>query len=438
MDMGASSARFAAGWIDGDRLRFEVIEQVRHAPRAQGGRLCWDAEILLDLCLRATNHARTRFQNVTLGIDTWGVDIGFVGDRGLIAPAVAYRDPSHLRAMDRVADRQERLYHLTGIQRQPFNTLNQLLARAEDSPHLRHERWLLLPDLFAHLLGGAQGYETTIASTTQLVGLDGEWCEEAFDLIGWPTPPEQPCQEHNVIGSTQGVDIVRVGGHDTASAVCGLGSLDDGTAFLSTGTWSLLGTLLERPMVTTDAWEGNFTNELAVDGRVRFLRNIPGFYILNRLQEDLGIEEPMGSWIARADQSVTDRIDPLNEAFFNPADMAAAIIEQLAYQPQTSEEWAGIALMSLVECTALQLRQLEKVTDRDFSCIRMGGGGAASATFCQALAEATGVPVMAGPVEATLVGNLVVQLVASGEATMAEAHDLLRRSFPVSVYHPRE
>ena len=455
--MGASSARFAAATMQDDILVFEIVEQVSHAPTLSGPArtLQWNSELLFDLCDRAVGYASANFDEATIGVDTWGVDIGFArkddpGTWELVNGLVAYRDESHGRAMLEAESHQERLYALTGVQRQPFNTLNQLIARRlEDATLPIRAGWMLLPDLMADRLTCRDGartgprqfeFELTIASTTQLMGLDCQWCEEAFAVAGWPVPELQPERPGRMIGhAAPGVEVIRVGGHDTASAVCGLGELAEDAAFMSVGTWSLLGCLLEHPLVSEGARIGNFSNERAVDGKVRFLKNMPGFFVLNRLREELGVNEPMGDWLEHADQSCDDRLDLFDDALFNPVSMTSSVIEQLGREPRTHEEWAGIALMSLAETTAAELRHLESVTGRSLGSIRAGGGGSASTAFCQAMADACGRPVVAGPVEVTVLGNLGVQLLAKGiVSSRLELDELLRRSVRTEVFHPRE
>jgi rhamnulokinase len=442
VDMGASSARFAVGRLAQGKLLVDVIEQIPHEPSQVGKHLLWDTDVLFDVCRRAVKYAAANFEEATIGVDTWGVDHGFLDSSGNLSQApIAYRDASHAAALKELEDHQERLYALTGIQRQPFNTICQLIARRLENADLpREATWLLLPDLFSHHIGGQPGYELTQASTTQLVGIDGQWCEEAFALAGWPVPELQPEKPGRMIGkAASNVEIIRVGSHDTASAVCGLGGLADDMAFLSVGTWSLLGCLVDEPITSDAAREGNFTNERAVDGRVRFLENIPGFFVMNRLKEELRVHGTMAEWLARADQSVTDRLDLFAEDLFNPESMVGAVTGQIAYEPQTEEEWAGIALMSLADTTAEQLLKLEAVTGRQFSCIRAGGGGSASAAFCEVLANACGMPVMAGPTEATVMGNIGMQLLAKGIVKdFEELAGLLRHSTDLQVYHPRE
>lgn len=441
IDLGATSARFAAGWLVNGRLEFELVAQQPHAAIERNGRLEWDLDALLGFCKEAVQFAESRFETSTIGIDSWGVDHGFLSPTGdLLGAPVCYRDHSHERALEELEPFQARLYALTGIQKQPFNTLAQLIARRKEDPTLPDRAtWLLLPDLMAYLLGALPGSEITHASTTQMLGLDGRWCEEAFAIAGWPMPERQPSLPGALVGrASERVAIARVAGHDSASAICGIGSLREEQAFLNVGTWSILGTVLDEPNTGSAAFAANFSNERAADGRIRFLKNIPGFYVINRLHEELGVSDPVPEWLARADRSIPQRVDVLDPGFFNPPSMLEAIRERIEGVPATREAWAGLALMSLAETTATQLRELERVTGRKFNQIRASGGGSASSAFCHALTNATGCTVSAGPSEATVLGNLGVQMLAKGLfADYEELDACLSASVEMSHHRPR-
>jgi len=442
IDLGATSVRFAKGTWDGSRIYFEIVEQTPHEALEEDGRPCWDVEKLLGFCRMAVSHAKAISSETTIGIDAWGVDHGFVDSSGKLRQLpVCYRDPQHQSVFDELAAHRPRLYELTGIAHQPFNTIYQLIARKRERPALPKEgRWLILPELFALLLGSTAGHEVTQASTTQLMGTDGSWSQEAFQIAGWPVPDTQPQEPGSVVGKTaEGVRVVRVGSHDTASAVLGLGALEPDEAFLNVGTWSLLGCILDRPLVSAEAEAANFSNEWTVDGRIRFLKNIPGFYIVNRLFEDLDLTGTVPDWIDRADQSYAGRIDPLAADFFNPPSMLEAVRAQLTEDPPTAEAWSGIALMSLVEETARQLEKLEAIVNKQFTKIRVAGGGSNSRAFCEALANVSGRAVLAGPGEATVLGNLGAQFLAQGHfASWQELGDMLRISLSLRTYHPGE
>ncbi len=420
IDLGASSARFAVGWLEDGEVKYEIIAQEPHQPVMIRGQETWDIPKLLDFCNSAIDYAQERFQIATVGIDTWGVDSGFLGDGGeLLRPVVCYRDPSHKKTFDEMAMHRRTLFQLTGIQHQPFNTVYQLAARIRETPDLqkRTHKWLLLPSLLGTLLGVDTPNEFTHASTTQLMGLDGKWCEQAFDICGWRPPEEQPQMSGEVLGKLRAnVYLVSVGSHDTASAVYGLGGLSDTEAFLNVGTWALLGCMLDKPFVNTQVENAGFSNERAVDGRVRFLCNVAGFYVINRLYEELGIDMPLPDWVESAEIVDEGNLNLLDKAFFNPPSMKDAIIAAIGFTPKSNSQWAGIALNGLVKTNLAQLREMEKLTERKFTELRVSGGGSQSRAFISLLEKHSDLHITAGPVESTLIGNLRVQLESLGEA----------------------
>ena len=252
----------------------------------------------------------------------------------------------------------------------------------------------------------------TMASTTQLMGLNGQWSEELFKLVGWPVPEMPPTLPGRVATSlAPSVHLTHVGSHDTASAIYGLGPMPNNAMYLNLGTWSLAGVLLDNPIATPEAEAAGFTNERAVDGRVRFYKNIPGFYVLNRLHDELEIEAPVPQWIEYA-EDVDDRIDLMHPDLYNPPSMPQAVMKLCGWEQATEGAWAGLALHSLTKTIAAQIPPLVKITGRPIDTIRVSGGGSRSETLCRSLARATGCKVVAGPVEATVVGNLAMSLLA--------------------------
>ncbi|MFZ4506271.1 MAG: rhamnulokinase [Fimbriimonas sp.] len=441
VDLGASSGRFAVGTLADGRIEFEVIEQIAHQAVERNGRLEWDLEALLGLCQRASDFAATLGEPVTLGIDSWGVDHGFLDAEGnLIDPPVCYRDLSHLEAFESLAPHRERLYALTGIQHQPFNTVCQLLARRTADPTLldRAKDWMILPDLLGYLLTGERQSELTQASTAQLMGTDGKWSAEVFDLIGWPTPERQPSTPGKLgFRVRENVTLAHVGSHDTASAVAGFGPLADDQLFLNVGTWSLVGCLLDAPMATREAELAQFTNERACDGRVRFLKNIPGFYVVNRLHEELAVGVSVPEWLATLERPESS-VDLLHPELYNPESMVETIASLAAKVPESTAQWAGLALQSLTDTIARTPAELSALTGRTFSSFRVGGGGSQSPIFCQQLANASGLEVIAGPAEATVLGNLAVQFLAAGHfASYDEMLEVIGRSTDIQTYRPQ-
>ncbi len=428
IDLGATSGRFAAGSLDGGRIVSEVIEQLPHSAIDRGGHATWDIDALLRLCQRAVQYAQAHFTESYVGIDSWGVDVGFIDSSGqLMRPPICYRDPSHQAQFDKLKVHRNRIFELTGIAHQPFNTVYQLAARKFDSPELVGARWLNIPDLLGLMLCGANHHEATMASTTQLMGLDGKWCEELFDLVGWPMPDLEPTLPGRVGASiAPSVHLSHVGSHDTASAIFGLGDIPNDAMFLNLGTWSLAGVLLDRPISTPEAEAAGFTNEWAVDGRIRFLKNIPGFYVLNRLHDELDIQTSIPQWIERADD-VDERINLMHPDLYNPKSMPEAVMKLSGWDQATEAQWAGLAVHSLTSTIAAQIPDLQRITGRKIDTIRVSGGGSRSEVLCQSLARATKRKVVAGPVEATVTGNLAMSLQARAlheNRADAYTHDL--------------
>ncbi|MFN3728844.1 MAG: rhamnulokinase [Fimbriimonadaceae bacterium] len=439
VDLGASSGRFASGVLRDGRIDVTIVEQIRHHPRTWNGREVWDFDALEGIVRRAAAYGAAHFERASMGIDTWGVDFGCLDERGeLMQPVVCYRDPTNVAAAERLHAHHAELYALTGIQHQPFNTLYQLAARAVDDPTLptRCRRWLLLPDLFAHRLGASPAYEQSIASSTAMMGLTGRWQPEAFDLAGWPVPDLEPSITGVRCGVTrEGVDIVRVGGHDTSSAVFGLGRLDPDAAFLNVGTWTLLGRLLDRPLATAEARDANFTNERANDGQIRFLCNIAGFWVINRLHQELGIAASVPEWLQAMDRSYLHTASLLDPSLYNPDSMVGALAALVPEPPQTPAQWATLGLASLAQSTADQVCVLEHVTGAPIRRLRVAGGGSASVEFCQELARRSGREIVAGPVEATVLGNLAQQFLTMGEIRdRLELEQVLARSADLRTY----
>lgn len=441
IDLGASSGRFAEGRLVNRRIEFEVIEQIPHAPKENLGRLEWDLNSLSGLAQRAVLYASS-VKASSVGIDAWGVDFGFLDKTGkVIGNPVCYRDPSHARVFAAMAEHRNALYAETGIQHQPFNTIYQLVARAQEDPSIleRTSGWLLLPDLLGSMLGGGANFELTEASTTQLMGQDGTWSPVAFNLAGWPVPKAEPKLPGTLgVVIQEGVKLAQVGSHDTASAVAGFGTLEDDTMFLNVGTWSLAGVVIPKPIATPEAEKAGFTNEWTVDGRVRFLKNIPGFYVINRLHEELGIQIPVPKWLAKGEAETDDRIDLMREEFFNPDSMLIACRKQLRAEPTSPEAWAGLALASLTQTISDQLPLLSHFIGRPIKKIRVGGGGSQSPKFCQVLANTSKCEILAGPAEVTVLGNLAVQFLAQGVlSSWQEMYETLDRSVNVLAFHPQ-
>jgi rhamnulokinase len=381
-----------------------VVETLSHSPVGR----CWDIEALAALCLRARELARR--ESATVGIDSWGVDLVAIEPDGTAHPPVCYRDPSHEKAFQSMPHYRLGAFPSTGVADQPFNTVYQLRARADEDPGLPgRATWLLLPDYLALRLGAAPNYEATIASTTQMVGIDGRWHPAAFEACGWPVPDLQPCL--GGLADAQGVPLVRVPGHDTACAVLALTG-GRGGVYANAGTWTLVGTVVDRPALGEEVRQAGWTNERNWDGRFRLLKNVPGFYIANRLREELAPTAAPKDW---AEPEPTEQVfDSHDPRLFNPESMAAAVRQVLGSEPGGAAGYASVALESHAAAVARALDELDGFQLCEAGEVVLGGGGAKSAAFVSALRRRSGRPIRVGPHDATLEGNLLAQFRAQG------------------------
>lgn len=443
VDMGASAVRVVHGRFDGSRFELSELGRYRNEPVQVMGDLHWDVLGLwrrLVECL--TRHGRDGGAvAAAIGVDTWGVDFALLDERGsLLGNPYHYRDHRTDGTPERLASRLPggRLYACTGIQVMQINTLYQLWAMAEASdPRLTAaDRLLMMPDLFAFWLSGVQAGEYTITSTSQM--LDASRRDWATDLLAdlklpvnfLPRLVEPGTVLGNVrpalaekISGFESVQVIAVAGHDTASAVAAIPELDDASVFISSGTWSLVGVEVEEPILSERARELNFTNEGGVGGTVRLLKNVAGLWLLQecrRLWREEGSELGWEEILARAEEVAPFRclIDPDAPEFLSPSDMIAAIRDysRRTGQPQPGE--VGEVARCCLESLALRYRwvveALESLTGRQLDTIRIVGGGSRNHLLNQLTADACGRPVIAGPVEATSLGNLMIQTIGTG------------------------
>lgn len=461
LDLGAESGRAVIGKFDGSHLQIEEAHRFPNVPRRVGGTLYWDVLRLYGDVLSGLRAAMLGGPLETVGVDAWGVDFGLIDSRGrLLGNPVHYRDARTNGMIERTVQRvsREKIYASSGIQFMPINTLYQLASMVEaDDPDLQRAQLLLLiPDLIHHFLTGSTVGEYTNATTTQCFDVHrGKWASELLVSLGIPTnifpevvPPgtvlgslRQDVAE-DVAGNPR---VVAPGTHDTASAVAATPLPGDGqTAFLSSGTWSLIGLELDEPVVSEAALAANLTNEGGVAGTIRLLKNVMGLWLVQEARRALARRQSPLSYeqltaLAEAAPSFTAFIDPDDERFLRPGDLldTVEVFCREAHQPVPPDP--GTLIRVLLESLALKydrvVRQLEAVSGRSIRAIHAVGGGTNNALLCQLTADATGLPVLAGPSEATAIGNLVVQAIAIGElATLAQARALVAQSFPARRY----
>ena len=448
------------GTLDDGVLGLSEIHRFANEPVRENGSLRWDILGLWQEMRRALERNGSRRLD-SVGVDCWGVDYALLGEGGqLLENPYHYRDSRTNGVMERVFERvsRDRLYASTGIQFLSINTIFQLFAACRATPDIIEAARALatIPDLLNYWLAGKLVSEHTIATTTQMVDVRTRaWATGLLEEIGLPGRLLQPLVEPGThIGQLQssvssmlaGTPVVAPACHDTASAVASVAA-GGNSAFLSSGTWSLLGTELREPVVNARALELNFTNEGGVCGTTRLLKNIAGLWLLQacrRYWQSQGEDRPYDALVAgAADERTAFRslIDPDNPSFLNPTSMPAAIAAYCRTTGQQEPDGPIAFTRAILESLAFKYRavleSLEELTGRRFETIRVVGGGARNRLLNQWTADATGRSVTAGPVEATALGNIALQMMATGAVrSLSEARAVIDRSFPVERFEP--
>lgn len=466
-DFGAESGRAILGSLEGKQIRLEELHRFPNKQISVSGHIHWDmAYLMAELKKGLRSAVELGYQELRgLGVDTWGVDFGLVGrNNQILGHPFAYRDPRTQGMMDKAFQliSRERMYHWTGIQFMQFNSVFQLLSMVESkSPLLKQcETLLFMPDLFNFLLTGHKCSEYTIASTSQLLNAKNKnWEPEIFEKLELPLDIMAPVAPPGTsvgrllpaISEETGimpVDVIAPASHDTASAVAAVPARSSNWAYLSSGTWSLLGIEVDVPVITQDSLKNNFTNEGGVGGKIRFLRNTMGLWLLQRClkswQEQgdtLGYDELEG--LAHEGREFKCIVDPDNQTFLNPPDMPAAIVGFCQSTGQPFPEKKGEFVRCILESLALKYRflieKLNAMNPEPVEVLHIVGGGSRNDLLNQFTANATGLPVIAGPVEATAVGNIIVQAIAKKILSgIEEGRRVVARSFPLKDFHPAD
>jgi rhamnulokinase len=460
IDLGAQSGRAMLGELESGRLALTEVRRFLNDPVREATGLHWDAPKLWSEIQRALEDTSGRSLD-GIGLDTWGCDFALLGgDNRLLENPYHYRDTRTDGVLDVVADRvgRERLYALTGCQLLPFNTLFQMYAACRMTPKLLEDAkaFLLMPDLFNFWLTGEMRSEYTIASTTQMIDPRSRaWATSLLDELGLPARLLQPIIEPGtILGSLRaeacaalaGTPVVAPAGHDTGSAFAAVGA-GDRQAVISSGTWSLLGAEVDAPVMTERARQLNFTNEGGVCGTTRVLKNITGMWLLQsctRAWASAGQTFSYDDLLSAAQysgQRFRSLIDPDHHDFFHPPDMPEAIVQFCRRTGQPAPEGPGGYVRAIVESLAFKYRvvleSLEELIGGRCQRIRIVGGGANNRLLCQLTADVTGRPVVAGPIEATALGNMAMQMLATGAVkTLDDARAVIERSFPGERYEP--
>jgi rhamnulokinase len=466
IDLGASSGKVLLGRFDGRRFEYREVHRFDNEPVEVLGRLHWDTlRLWRELTIGLGRYARDVGEPLAgVSVDTWGVDYGLLDRAGrLLANPYHYRDARVDGMPERVAERvaAQALYATTGIQTMAINTLYQLYSMVvADDPQLELAHTLLFtPDLFHYWLSGERNCEYTIASTSQLLDVHARsWATSLLRELEVPTHMLVPViMPGTVIGGLRpevaaatglanDVPVIAAGSHDTASAVACIPDLDERSAFISSGTWSLVGVEVARPVVTELARSLNVTNEGGVGDTIRLLRNVPGLWLLQESRRQWQREGRVLDWHqisqhAAEAQPFRSLIDPDAPEFARPGDLPGAIrafcVRTDQPQPQSVGEVARCCLESLALRYRWVLRALERLTGSRFERVAVVGGGSRNELLNQFTADAAGYPVIAGPVEASALGNLMMQAVAGGHLEdVAAGRRALADSVTRRTYRP--
>jgi sugar (pentulose or hexulose) kinase len=451
VDLGASSGRVMVGRAGPGVLSLEPVNRFANEPVRVGGTLHWD---ILALYRGVLDGLRAAGPVDGVGIDSWAVDYGLLDASGaLLGNPVHYRDSRTDGIPERVATviDEQRLYALTGLQKQPFNTIYQLVAAIGTPQYEAAQQLLLIPDLLGYWLTGERVAEATNASTTQLLDLrTGNWSLPLLSELGLRASLlPRVCRPGTALGPVRpGLlpgtpEVVAVGSHDTASAVVGVPAEGEAFAYISCGTWSLVGVELDAPVLSEESRRANFTNEGGVDGTVRYLRNVMGLWPLQECLRAWGPTDLPDLLRAAASEpafgAVVDLDDPV---FLPPGDMPGRIAEACRAKgqpvPSTPAAFARCILDSLALAHRRAVRAAQVLSGRHVDAVHIVGGGARNELLCRLTADACGLPVLAGPVEATALGNVLVQARAAGVVggDLAALRGLLRETQQIVRYEP--
>ncbi len=463
VDIGASGGRHILGHMQDGRLVTEEVHRFENEMAQRNGHLTWDAEHLVQEIITGMQRAGEKgHRPVSVAIDTWGVDFALLDKQGnLVGDTVAYRD-SRTEGMDTKLEQTlsfAGLYELTGTAKQPFNTLYQLMAVPKEEL-ARADRCLLLPEYFAWRLCGVMGSEYTIASTTALLNArTRDWDKTVLETAGIPAHlfPEKPVLPGTRLGRlTREIqarvgydcDVILPASHDTGSAFIAIPARDDNAVYLSSGTWSLLGVEMDEPLTGEDIIAAGFTNEGAYLGRIRFLKNIMGMWIVQCIRRENNRAFSYSEMADMADRAGQEEnpypglFNVSDNRFLAPANMTDEVMRALKDAGFPAPDGLGQMLRavyrSLAEGYRVAIRDLEGITGTAFTSINIVGGGSQNIVLNQMTADALNLPVFAGPAEGTALGNLICQMIAAGELeSQQQARNMLRDSGEVKAYQPR-
>lgn len=449
-DFGASSGRAILAEYKSGRLTYREVHRFENRPREKDGHFRWDFDDLM-ANVRLGIEKAGRFDSI--GFDTWGIDFGLLDGQGkLLGDPVHYRDRRTVGAAEQACRRipAATLYAETGTQIMDMNTLFQLLAVQENDPETweKAKRLLFMPDLFIHALCGVQVCERTVASTAQMLNIStGQWSRPVLNTFGISERLFAPLVDSGtVVGEYKGAKVIAVAGHDTQCAVAAMPMPAENAAFLSCGTWSLLGCELETPILTQRSRRFELSNEQGANGKVNYLKNIIGLWLIQESRRQWQREGRDHSYadlekLALEAAPLHSFIDPDAPEFAPPGNIPGRVKEFCRRTGQPVPETVGQVMRCIYESLALKYRlalsQLSQATGKNFRSLHILGGGTKDGLLCRMTADCTGIPVIAGPVEATALGNIIIQLMALGEVkNIEEGRALVAASEPVKRFAP--
>ena len=419
IDIGASSGRHIAGWTENGELRTREVYRFPNGVTEQDGHLTWDIDALLSHVKTGIDEALKEFPQIeSLSVDTWAVDYVLMhGDREA-APCYAYRDSRTETAIPQVHEKISfsDLYRRTGIQFQPFNTIYQLYADKLAGRLEGATDFLMIPEYLMYKLCGVKSHEYTNATTTGMVSAEtGEYDPESIRALGLPEQLFRPLQQPGtVIGEYKGIKVMLCATHDTGSAVEGI-PMEGNELYISSGTWSLLGVKTPKPLTDAGSEAANYSNEGGV-GYNRYQKNLMGMWLANRLRSELCPDKPWDEITAEAEEKHFDHLVYVNDpVFLAPESMKAAFDSKLPHPPKCTAGYFRCAYRSLAEGYRQAIEEIEQNTGKQYRKLYIVGGGAKNRYLNRLTEEATGKEVVALPIEATALGNLMIQIRNGGK-----------------------
>lgn len=467
VDLGAESGRVMLGQVSGSKLTLTQIHRFSNGPKEQNNSICWDFDRLMTEIKAGIAEAVkiADGQISAIGVDSWGVDFGLINDSGvLIENPYHYRDSRTNGMMAKAFELMPKrdIYNTTGIQFMQLNTIFQLLAMQLTNPEVlsKAKKLIFMADLVSYFLCDELFSEYTLASTSQLMDMKtGQWAKGIFEKLSLPIDiMPKIVKPGTIVGKLKSeianelrceqIPIIAVGSHDTACAVAAVPSHDDNWAYLSSGTWSLLGVEVPEAIINDNTYRYAFTNEGGVGNTIRLLKNIMGLWLVqqcrNQWQSD-GVDLSYADLtdLAQKAKPFSAYINPNENAFLSPGDMPARINEYLVGTNQNTVKDKGQLVRVILESLAFNYRwvleKIEEITKKPIEVLHIVGGGIQNELLCQFAANATGRKVIAGPVEATASGNIAIQATATGQIdSLSQARALVKNSFELKQYTPVE